>query len=589
MRISLIFFMMCSLLTSSLNTSNNKEEVLSYSHIGESEVDTIYNEHINDNQEIFLKDNYASYYFKNLTENFGNNVYGTCTYVALGMFLSFYDTYWDDNIIPEKYDQASTFTSTKQQGANFELQPYNSKSPGIKYESNSLVSNLSINEYYNIIESKSEEYFQLKLLQFSKSYYGKDKFDGSNGSLGMTYLELTTLLRQYLENYYSADKSKYQILYTSVHSTALIFIKKYVKEGRPVIVRAKNSSNNCHAFVAYDYDEASDEIYVHTGWRRESDNTALTHVSLKSLGYLTILDATGVNFKGEHNHSDNYISSIGNKECSCNYIYPREITILSDNTNDDVPRIQWKSFYKEKWYSDLDLKFELSLINHLGNEVVKYSNITEREYKPNEDDWRYILFQYTNPKFHIKVKLITGSSQIGEYWTKQIFDKSQVKYLPLSHYELAYEPNKWNGDDYLNYNCYAYALNTKKFGGIDPGFSVVRYPTVDKDYLEKSALEQNIAMDAEAYSFTFMSIGKHDICPAGTYKIAIFVSLDILWDYHFYRQNPDRTWSHKPGQQAVTNLDSLNNIIYDPEVCVTKIVASTYDQFIGYYAISPLL
>ena len=97
-------------------------------------------------------------------------------------------------------------------------------------------------------------------------------------------------------------------------------------------------------------------------------------------------------------------------------------------------------------------------------------------------------------------------------------------------------------------------------------------------------------MDAEAYSFTFMSIGKHDICPTGTYKIAIFVSLDILWDYHFYRQNPDRTWSHKLGKQGkVTNLDALNNVIYDPETCEKQYGYANYIYFIGYYAISPLL
>lgn len=44
-------------------------------------------------EEIQLKNNFSSHYFKNLTTNYGRNDKGSCTYVALGMMLSFMDTY----------------------------------------------------------------------------------------------------------------------------------------------------------------------------------------------------------------------------------------------------------------------------------------------------------------------------------------------------------------------------------------------------------------------------------------------------------------------------------------------------------------
>lgn len=43
-------------------------------------------------------------YFRGLTDNFGENVFNSCGYVAIGQLLSYYDTYLDDDIIDEKYD-----------------------------------------------------------------------------------------------------------------------------------------------------------------------------------------------------------------------------------------------------------------------------------------------------------------------------------------------------------------------------------------------------------------------------------------------------------------------------------------------------
>lgn len=51
--------------------------------------------------------NFRDSYFDNLTKNFGKNYKGSCGYVALGMFLSYYDTYFDDSLIPEAFDIAS--------------------------------------------------------------------------------------------------------------------------------------------------------------------------------------------------------------------------------------------------------------------------------------------------------------------------------------------------------------------------------------------------------------------------------------------------------------------------------------------------
>ena len=49
-------------------------------------------------------------------------------------------------------------------------------------------------------------------------------------------------------------------------------------------------------------------------------------------------------------------------------------------------------------------------------------------------------------------------------------------------------------------------------------------------------------------------------------KIAIVV--DDENDLHYYRQDSNGWWSHKPGGRPVTNLDAAGVRIYNPERCM---------------------
>lgn len=44
-----------------------------------------------------------AYYFKNLNENIGENKYAECTLIALAGLLSYFDTFYDDRIVPDQY------------------------------------------------------------------------------------------------------------------------------------------------------------------------------------------------------------------------------------------------------------------------------------------------------------------------------------------------------------------------------------------------------------------------------------------------------------------------------------------------------
>ena len=175
---------------------------------------------------------------------------------------------------------------------------------------------------------------------------------------------------------------------------------------------------------------------------------------------------------------------------------------------------------------------------------------------------------------------------------------SVVCYMPRSGYELEYQPELWNYSPVqANTHCYFYALNTQlnpdtgHFGAVDPN-------GLTADVLDTANREKFIECvnrDAANWGFTFQEVGRYEVCPPGTYKVAIVIArYAIRRDYHWYRQNADGTWSHKQGDLPVTNLDSNNQIIYDPQTAARDIYNSKgeyqgeYNVFIGYFAVTPL-
>ena len=78
------------------------------------------------------------------------------------------------------------------------------------------------------------------------------------------------------------------------------------------------------------------------------------------------------------------------------------------------------------------------------------------------------------------------------------------------------------------------------------------------------------------------------------YKYDEYIGSSTSEDYHFYRQDNNGRWSHKPGRNGkVTDLDGSYSKIYDPETCrrVTRpgsSVSQNYNVFVGFFAVSPI-
>lgn len=135
-----------------------------------------------------------------------------------------------------------------------------------------------------------------------------------------------------------------------------------------------------------------------------------------------------------------------------------------------------------------------------------------------------------------------------------------------------YEPNYWNGDPTArcSNNCYNYGNNKRTDSFAQPG-------------LASGAMATTMACK-EVYDAAVRDglepLPASGTCPKGTCSTQDKLALVVApgWDYHWYRQDADGMWSHKPGGTAARNVDSAGNPISDPATAAR----GPYTDFCGY-------
>lgn len=421
----------------------NTSSIITNASIYDTQVKSLFNSlssgTIND---LFIDNYYEGVYFSNLRENIGNNRYGSCSYVALGMLLSFYDSYWNDLFIPEEYDVEPTSVFTTYPSADFAFPSFYAESPGILFEPTDEVDSLSLDDYSLYISKNSNNYFQCQLLSLSQSYFGTAKFENEFTSFGMTFTDLSRFLGHYLYDYRNFNTS--QVVISSCNDKTLVrsYAIEKIKKGIPVILRSESPSLGGHAFIAYDYDEANDEIYVHTGWRDEYSGKTLTHVSLSSTGFTMLSDAISLDILMPSSFSFNYHSTLGDNGTSRNFIFPQDIKILSGNYRDELPTFTWKSAYNEKWVEEYNPYFNFSILNSSSYQTFEVKRIKLNKITLSEAQWNNVLNNYTT-SYYTYVEL---DSDIYPYWDDYYAKKSFEK--PIEYNQLPQiKPNEYGFSD----------------------------------------------------------------------------------------------------------------------------------------------
>ena len=156
-----------------------------------------------------------------------------------------------------------------------------------------------------------------------------------------------------------------------------------------------------------------------------------------------------------------------------------------------------------------------------------------------------------------------------------------------------FEPEKWNKNKTikLTHNCYAYALDI-----IDK--SILKDAKKIKNKSDLKQLKPQVGrfsgkfdchckytrdkirrrLLADCKYVQFLKINQP--CPSGFYKVMVFFR-DDNEDYHFYRQDSNKMWSHKDGHLNATNKDEQGRLIYDPRKADKK----NYNIYGGCFAV----
>lgn len=252
--------------------------------------------------------NFMSAYFDNLTYNLGMNYKGSCGYVAIAMFLSYYDTFFNDAIIPENYDIPSVGSGTNM------IERRNS--PGVlkdvivnpeSLDDTIYGLRLSALEYYSYMEALSNVSLHARLIIIAnaKGYYN---FNDDYGAAGSLFTYRLDVLNTYLGTVGYIEGIDYTIEYNDTgnyNDTYSYYVRRFtiekIKAGYPVLLSVQRPSGLGHVVVAYEYDQATDIIYCHMGYGSD-----LTHVNVESRGFSVYATALVIDFMSQHSHNNNY-------------------------------------------------------------------------------------------------------------------------------------------------------------------------------------------------------------------------------------------------------------------------------------------
>ena len=159
-----------------------------------------------------------------------------------------------------------------------------------------------------------------------------------------------------------------------------------------------------------------------------------------------------------------------------------------------------------------------------------------------------------------------------------------------------YIPQFWNSLDSnikKNTNCYSYAFDRYEIDAekkLQPGeLSSGKFGSYDcNEIINKLREDYNM--------YDIIQVDKDYKPPCNNYKIALVIDdLGEEQDYHFYRQDMDGYWSHKPGKNNVRRRDASGNLITDPETADRNYDGkndnsnnesdNNYYKFCGYYSV----
>ena len=294
------------------------------------------------------------HYFDKLEDGFSKNVIGSCGYVAMSLFLNYYDTYWNDNFVADVYENRVDYRSTLKflsspAGENendlwdaiwdtYVAENYRPEEWESFEAFRELLYPLFVkNHYPDFVEDhQGEGYLHLDLigLGIEKGYY-----DGifADDEYSTSLSETAEIFEEYFKaifgdyNYYDTwldfegDDDPPIIIHVmreSDFTSEEIKEKMYelLEQNIPVMYRGVNpATGGGHRLIAYNVtkDENTGEVVdfkMHTGWLVNNQRNSESLEYTEDIGILWLeIDEERI----PHVCCDKYTTSSGENICSC--------------------------------------------------------------------------------------------------------------------------------------------------------------------------------------------------------------------------------------------------------------------------------
>lgn len=345
-------------------------------------------------------------YFKRLTY-FPQNWYGECGLIALSMLLSYYDTFYNDDFIPNDLQyNARYYDQYYDENNNYHIEYSHSNlepliRPGI-------VECKGLDNYpFEVWDAMPGTNYSMRDFLFDNYMHNYLWIGGENG-YPMADGELKSTMKDYMsancENLLENTEFKSGSLYYTHEEP-----KKLISDGIPVVLvlfnyKSSYKNGDFHDVVAYGY--KNDEFLVHLGYGPNGSTTS--NIILNSA---TIYGYFALKYSGEHKHSYNvsmYDGNVWKYICGCGEINKERHT---------VSPYQWG--FDERYYfenegirtktinfnNELDIYSERLRCGYIENEFI---NLSANRYNAGD---AYLKLEFNKKLFELDLNMCLW----GEY------------------------------------------------------------------------------------------------------------------------------------------------------------------------------
>lgn len=376
-------------------------------------------------------------YFRYLYENSPENSQGSCGNVSLIQLLAYYDTFYNDCIIPETYDYSGSYSNDAVAKQH---------SPGVfKY----LYDPTQYSSYREYCQQTEEVNIQSKLTMINNRLFNNhSNWQNSNNSEIFENSSGCWQYQEMLDEFYGEEDFADVSFYNSLTQTQYMdFIKNSIDSNNPVVVHIKQIDDDgnmlaYHSVVAYDYDDVN--IYANFGYGSYSTHMPLLY---GTYGYNLITYVSTVSFPNlSHDHSNNY--KIGDRMiCGCNL--SDEVYFRNDSRWKNVP----PTLYWMKNSNDNDEFYSVKFIglNIIGSPYISREiQITNNQITIPVDIWESIMNSTINNYYFVFARSSYGVVLQPHTY---IYSKSGFREMRTQEFNqyLRYLPNAFS-DQINNFN-----------------------------------------------------------------------------------------------------------------------------------------